>query len=76
METPEMRGGENWGFKSIHAHPLHALAAFSRGTHGFFLMNGFQLCVICTPRLSGIWASGSLRKLEETQDQSLPSGCS
>lgn len=21
MEAPEMRGGENWGFKSIHAHP-------------------------------------------------------
>lgn len=25
MEAPEMRGGKNWGFKSIHAHPAPCL---------------------------------------------------
>ena len=43
--------------------PLHALAPFSRGTHGFFLMNGFQLSVICTPQT--LWNPG-FRLSEET----------
>ena len=48
IEAPKMRGGESWGFKSIPAPAPHALVPFSRGAHWSFLMNGFQLSLICT----------------------------